>query len=160
MYKTFSAVRASVLVWLTHHLALPILQCIRQPPPLAYTKQDLQNMPAGSLGNDLIRMLDKNGFEWLPYYIQHDAKHIVLEYDTTGEGEVCLQCFMLGNGRLSFPVAATVFFGIVTMPEYWALFAKAYKRGSRATSLQHWQWPALLHMSTQSLKDTINATAA
>jgi len=157
MYKAISAARAFILVWLTHKLALPLLKCIRKPQKFSYTKEELYKMDEGVLGKDLVRMLDKNRLEMLPYYIKHDIKHILLDYDTTGEGEVCLQCFMLGNGHLSFPVAATVGFGLITMPEYWALFFKAYQRGKRSASLQHWQWHSLLEISTQSLKDKINS---
>jgi ubiquinone biosynthesis protein Coq4 len=55
----------------------------------------------------------------LPYYARHDIKHILLDYDTKNEGEGCLQCFMLGNGHVSFPVVATVLYGWATMPEHW-----------------------------------------
>jgi ubiquinone biosynthesis protein Coq4 len=156
MYKKISAVRAFILVWLTHQLALPLLKCIRKPQKFSYTKEDLSKMKEGTLGKDLVKMLDQNKLELLPYYIKHDLKHILLDYDTTGEGEVCLQCFMLGNGHISFPVAATVGFGLVTMPEYWGLFLKAFKRGRQSASLQHWQWHSLLELSTQSLKEKIN----
>lgn len=157
MYKVLSATRAFILVWLTHKLALPVLKCIRKPQKFSPTKDDLYKMKEGTLGRDLVRMLDKNKLELLPYYVKHDIKHILLDYDTTGEGEVCLQCFMLGNGHISFPVAATVGFGFFTMPEYWGLFLKAFKKGRQSASMHHWQWQSLLELSTQSLKDKINS---
>lgn len=151
-----STFRAYVLVWLTHKMALPLLKRIRKPQKFSYTKEDLYKMQDGTLGKDLILMLDKNKLDLLPYYVKHDIKHILLGYDTTGEGEVCLQCFMLGNGHISFPVAATVSFGFLTMPEYWGMFLKAVKRGRKSASLKNWQWHSLLEISTQSLKEKIN----
>lgn len=114
-------------------------------------------MQDGTLGKDLVKMLDKNKLELLPYYVKHDIKHILLEYDTTGEGEVCLQCFMLGNGHLSFPVAATVSFGLFTMPEHWLLFLKAFKRGRRSAAIENWKWHSLLELPTASLIQSINS---
>ena len=157
MYKIIARLRANVLVWLTHKMALPILRLIRKPQKFLYTREELHQMPEGTLGKDLVVMLDKNKLELLPYYVKHDIKHIVLEYDTTAEGEVCLQCFMLGNGHISFPVAATVAFGFFTMPEYWALFAKAFKRGRSAVTFSNWQWNSLLKFSTASLIQKVNA---
>ena len=151
MYKAISTYRAFVLVWLTHKLALPLLRYIRKPQKFSYSKEELYQMQDGTLGRDLVKMLDENNLELLPYYVKHDIKHILLEYDTTGEGEVCLQCFMLGNGHLSFPVAATVGFGLFTMPEYWPLFFKAFKRGRRSAQIENWQWYSLLELPTASL---------
>jgi ubiquinone biosynthesis protein Coq4 len=91
----------------------------------------------------------------LPYYAKHDIKHILFEYDTTDEGEVCLQCFMLGNKHISFPVAATVLYGFFTMPEYWSKFIKAYKRGANTISLQNWQWFNLITEQTIILKQKL-----
>ncbi|MBL7701864.1 MAG: hypothetical protein JNM14_06410 [Ferruginibacter sp.] len=92
----------------------------------------------------------------LPHYARHDVKHILLQYDTTGEGEVCLQCFMLGNGHISFPVAATVLYGFFTMPEYWIVFVKAYRRGKKSIPIKDWQWFSILQQPTQTLINKIN----
>lgn len=87
---------------------------------------------------------------------KHDIKHILLEYDTTDENRVCLQCFMLGNKHISFPVAATVLYGFLTMPEYWIKFAIAYKRGAKSASLKHCNWFELITHETINLKKNIN----
>ena len=148
--------RANILVWLTHQMALPLLRLIRKPQKFLYTREELYRLPDGTLGKDLVIMLDKNKLDLLPYYVKHDIKHILLEYDTTAEGEVCLQCFMLGNGHISFPVAATVGFGFFTMPEYWPLFITAFKRGRKSATLDNWQWHSLLEFSTASLIEKVN----
>lgn len=160
MHKKIIIIRSKLLVFLTHQLALPILKFVRAPQKFPYTRDELHNLEQGSLGKELIMMLDKKKLQLLPYYAKHDIKHILLQYDTTDEGEVCLQCFMLGNGHLSFPVLATVIFGAVTMPEYWSSFYKAYKRGAKAPALNGWPWMALLHEQTNTLiiKISINET--
>jgi ubiquinone biosynthesis protein Coq4 len=92
----------------------------------------------------------------LPYYARHDVKHILLGYDTTDEGEGCLQCFMLGNGHISFPVTATVLYGIFTMPEHWKAFAKAFKRGQNCKPIANWKWFEILATETSVLKKMID----
>jgi len=151
LHKLLIRLRSKLLVFLTHNMALPLLRIIRQPKPFPYTKEELKNFPPETLGNELINFLDEKELQLLPYYAKHDIKHILLQYDTTDEGEVCLQCFMLGNGHLSFPVAATVLYGFVTMPEYWPKFRRAFKRGKNATRISEWKWFEILTEKTSSL---------
>ncbi len=156
MHKLIIKLRSILLVFLTHNMALPVLKLIRSPQKFPFTKEELHLLPDGTLGKDLVNMLDKKQLNLLPYYAKHDIKHILLQYDTTDEGEVCLQCFMLGNGHLSFPVVATVIYGALTMPEYWKCFLQAYRRGAGSISIKNWQWFHLLHQSTHSLICKIN----
>ncbi len=151
--------RSALLVYLTHQMALPVLRIIRKAEIFPYSKAELTNFPAKTLGRDLIDFLDAKDLDLLPYYARHDIKHILLGYDTTDEGEVCLQCFMLGNGHISFPVAATVLYGFVTMPEYWSKFRIAYRRGRRSISIKNWQWFSILLETTESLIYKINNDA-
>lgn len=156
MHALIVKLRSCLLVYLTHRLALPLLKLVRKPEKFPYTREDLFQMPEGSLGKDLVTMLDKKNLKLLPYYARHDIKHILLQYDTTDEGEVCLQCFMLGNKHLSFPVVATVLFGMLTMPECWSRLWAAYRRGAGCTSIEDWEWVALLPLPTSSLIEKIN----
>lgn len=155
MYKYIVQLRSVVLVFLTHTIALPVLRIVRHPNLFPYTKDQLQNMPEGSLGRDLYTFLKNKKLELLPYYAKHDIKHILLGYDTTDEGEVCLQMFMLGNKHLSFPVVATVLYGLVTMPEHWKSFYMAYKRGKANSYIESWDWFGLLCEQTSLLKAKI-----
>lgn len=157
MYKIISTLRERLLVYLTHQLALPLLKRIRKPQKFNYTAASLQQLPDGAVGKDLVRMLEQHQLQLLPYYVKHDIKHLLLGYGTTGEGEVCLQCFMLGNKHLSIPVIATVLFGLISMPEHWTSFYRAYQRGRRSVPIEGWPWFSLLELPTQSLIDRINA---
>ncbi len=145
MYRNFKKWRSVLLVFLTHKMALPILKLIRKPVKFPYNSAQLEQLPIGTMGKELIHFLNKKELHLLPYYAKHDIKHILLGYDTTDEGEVCLQCFMLGNCHLSFPVAATVIYGFVTMPEYWKSFRKAYQRGKQYEFIESWKWFEILH---------------
>jgi ubiquinone biosynthesis protein Coq4 len=156
IYSKIKDLRSRLLVYLTHRMALPVLRIIRKPERFPYTREQLKAFPKGSLGKDLINFLEEKDLELLPYYARHDIKHILLGYDTTDEGEGCLQCFMLGNGHVSFPVIATVVYGFVTMPEYWSSFREAYARGRRSTPIADWKWFEILEMPTDSLTRQID----
>jgi len=156
MYKFIVSIRSAILVYLTHRVALPILKIIRKPEKFPYSKEELLQLPDGILGKDLINMLDTKKLPLLAYYVKHDIKHILLGYDTSDEGEVCLQSFMLGNGHISFPVFITVVFGFVTIPGHWSKFLQAYKRGKCSAKISNWQWFQIIQQPTQSLINTIN----
>lgn len=144
-----------MLVFLTHSIALPALKIVRKPVLFPYSMESLAQMREGSLGNDLYNFLQAKQLALLPYYAKHDIKHILLGYDTTDEGEVCLQMFMLGNGHWSFPVVATVLYGFCTMPEHWKSFKRAFMRGRRNLYIENWDWFNLLCCPTASLQSKI-----
>jgi hypothetical protein len=133
-------------------MALPVLRIVRKPEIFPFTREELKDFPDNTLGKDLINLLETKKLDLLPYYARHDIKHILLDYDTTDEGEGCLQCFMLGNGHISFPVIATVLYGFVTMPEYWGSFKRAYSRGKRCIPISDWKWFEILTEKTTDLK--------
>ncbi len=156
--KYLIQLRCRLLVSLTHNVALPLLKHVRKPKPFPYTLQELSDLPNGTLGKDLYDFIDKKDLQLLTHYARHDMKHIVLGYDTTEQGELCLQSFMFGNGRISFPVLATVLFGLFTAPEYWKAMWKSYKTGKQCTSIHNWDWFDLIPVSTELLKNKIFST--
>ena len=95
----------------------------------------------------------------MKHYARHDIKHVLLGYDTTDVGEASLQCFMMGNGRLSFPVLATVIYSFVTMPEHWTKMKQAYREGKKGQSFHHWEWNDLMPVLTTELRSKIFKTA-
>lgn len=155
IYKLIVQLRAGLLEFLTHSMALPLLKLLRNPWKFPFDNKTLSQMEAGTFGRELHDFLDSRGLQLLPYYAKHDIKHILLGYDTTGEGEVCLQLFMLGNGHKSFPVIATVLFGLLLMPEHYPAFRKAYRRGKGASSLEKVDWYGLVPQYVNSVRSEL-----
>lgn len=155
MKKRLLAIRSAILVFLTHNIALPLLKKIRKPNPFDHSKDSLKGLEDGTLGKDLYYFLEKRELPLLPHYARHDLKHVLLNYDTTDEGEVCLQSFMLGNGRVSFPVLATVIYGFVTMPEYWKKMIMAFRKGRKSISIHGWVWNEVVFEHTNKLQEKI-----
>lgn len=152
MKKNLVRVRSAILVFLTHKIALPLLKILRRPNVFTWTREELTGLPAGSLGRDLHEFLEKRKLPLLTHYARHDLKHVLLGYDTTDEGEACLQSFMLGNGRVSFPVIATVVYGFITMPEHWKQMRQAFRKGRRSNPVHAWKWNDLLPEQTYTLR--------
>ena len=155
MKKKLLKIRKQLMVFLTHKIGLPMLKLVRRPNVFTYTERQLQYLPAGTLGNDLFIFLRDRDLPLLKHYTRHDLKHVLLGYDTTEEGEACLQSFMLGNGRISFPVLATVGYSLITMPEYRAKMRKAFQEGKKCESIHGWNWNELLQLPTEVLREKI-----
>ena len=155
MRKILLKIRSRVLVFLTHQVALPVLRIVRRPNAFLYRKEELAHFPEGSLGKDLYVFLEQRQLPLLSHYARHDLKHVLLNYDTTDEGEACLQSFMLGNGRISFPVLATIIYSLITMPEYWGKMRSAFREGRNCNSFHAWQWNELLYEPTKKLRQKI-----
>jgi hypothetical protein len=45
------------------------------------------------------------------------------------------------------------------MPEYWTVFAKAYRRGKKSIPIKDWQWFSILQEPTHILINKINTHA-
>ena len=155
MKKRIIKIRETILVFLTHKVALPMLKLVRRPNEFSYSEDDLRSLPTGTLGNDLFVFLKKRNLPLLKHYARHDLKHVLPGYDTTEEGEACLQSFMFGNGRISFPVLATVTYSFITMPEYWNKMKKAFLQGKKSDPIHVWRWNELLKEPTEELRKKI-----
>jgi len=158
MKRRLIKLRETIFVFLTHKVALPILKLVRKPNEFIYREDELQSLPSGTLGNDLLVFLKQRNLPLLKHYARHDLKHVLLGYDTTEEGEACLQSFMFGNGRISFPVLATVTYSFITMPEYWSKMKEAFLQGKKSNPIHSWKWNDLLKEPTKGLRRKINSS--
>lgn len=149
--------RERILVFLAHDIGLPYFRLTRRQRSFPYTREALRHLPEGSVGSALFCFLKDNDLKLLPYYEKHDIKHVVLGYPPDEKGEICLQCCMLANGRFTLPVIATVLFGLLTMPEYYPAFYKAFVRGKKAAPLKSLQWFALMPYSLEAVRSRIFA---
>lgn len=148
-------IREQILVFMAHKIGLPYFKLVRRKPSFPYTREELAAMPEGTVGQTLHRFFQHNELDLLPFYEKHDIKHVVLGYEATEDGEVCLQCFMLANGRCTIPVLIAVVYGVMTMPEYWSKFKQAWKRGRRNHSLKSVNWFDLIPQQTEAVQQAL-----
>jgi ubiquinone biosynthesis protein Coq4 len=157
MKRILKKLRSNILVMLTHTIALPILKIVRRKKKFPYSMEQLSALPFETVGNELWQSLNAENLRLLPYYERHDIKHVVLDYPFTDEGEVSLQFFMLANGRVSFPVLATAIYGLVTMPEYYSSFKKAWHRGKQAKSLEKMDWFGIMEQPLAVVQQQVHS---
>ncbi len=155
MKKFLVKQRCKLLLFITHKMALPAIKNIRKKSVFPLSIEELKRLPDASLGNDLYNFITTRNLQLLSHYARHDLKHIVLNYDTTEAGEYCLQSFMLGNGRVSFPVLATVGFGLLLAPEHWKKMYISFCKGRKSNNIHNWKWFEILHLPTAELRNKI-----
>lgn len=119
------------------------------------TKQDLKNMPSGSLGNDVYLFINEHEFELIPKAEFHDVYHVLLGYGTSIKHESMIQCLLVGNGRSTLPSLACTMVSVMFFPEHWGSFKNAYLIGREANVFHNWSFEELLLQSTSSLRDQI-----
>lgn len=149
---TIKQLRERFLVFLAHDLGLRYFRTVRRQRIFPWTLQSLSALPEDTVGRRLYLFMVENNLNLLPYYEKHDIKHVILDYPPTDRGEVCLQVFMLANGRMTIPVLMAVIYGMLTMPEYYAAFKQAWQRGRATASLKHLDWFGLIPLPVAHVK--------
>ena len=65
------------------------------------TRLILDGCAENSIGKEIVKMLDKYDLKLIPFYEEHDLKHLVLDYGMTSEEEIRMQTYLFGNGNRS-----------------------------------------------------------
>jgi hypothetical protein len=115
----------------------------------------LKTLPDGTLGNDIVKCLEKNGLRLVPKYESHDLKHVLLDFQMTPADEIRMQAFMIGNGNYSIPSFAIFFFGALFLPDLWVTFYKDFEKGRTATPISTWTIEDFAQYQTSTLRETI-----
>lgn len=160
MKNNFKQLRSHLLELLTHKVALPVITRFRKKINFSYSFDDLLQLPAGTLGNDLALYLQKKNFELLPNYERHDCKHIILNFEMDEVGEARMQWYFFGNGRYSLPVILTIVLVFVLMPEHWRLFFYEFRRGRNAPRFNGIDFNELVELPTEALRKRFASSLA
>lgn len=107
----------------------------------------LRSLPAGTVGHDLVQMLDSKGLKLIPGFTKHDLNHLILGYDMTPEEELCMQAYLIGNGH--WQLQCFIFLSsAVLLPGLWSTLWCHYTLGKQSKSLSP------LHLDDCLLKST------
>lgn len=116
------------------HTAVSLLQFLF--PMRAYDDylNELATFPAGTTGRAVADQLRENGLRFIPNFIDHDLKHIVLEYDMNIADEILMQAYLLGNGNRS--IICLLILGLaVFRPDLWPEIPVHYRRGQEGSDI-------------------------
>ncbi|MBS1685911.1 MAG: hypothetical protein JSS76_14270 [Bacteroidetes bacterium] len=96
---------------------------------LTESHAQLRTLPRGTVGREIADTLDSRGYELLPFFADHDMKHIILGYDMTEADELRMQLYMIGNGNRSLACLLPTIGSIVFYPRLWCEISYHYHLG-------------------------------
>jgi len=140
------------LVDLLIHGSVPIVAFIGKYEKFNVSFDQLMKLPDGTLGKETAVTLKERNFAFIAHYETHDFKHILLNYNMDGLGEVSMQFFALGNGNRHFPTFAICSVGLFLFPTKWLLFKKDYKRGKAAKDITYLDYYHAINLPLVTLR--------
>lgn len=127
----------------------------RKRKPWTTTLADMQQMPPGSLGNEIAAFLVQHNMQLIPRAEWHDVYHVLFGYGTNIRDEGCVQFLPLGNGRRSIPYLVCNLVSALLYPEYWSDFYDAYHKGKAARKFHDWNFEPLLKLPIAEVRAQI-----
>ncbi|MEO0603829.1 MAG: hypothetical protein AAF211_20500 [Myxococcota bacterium] len=119
---------------------------LRPRPRWGLRARQLAAFPAGTLGHALGSYLLERGFELIDGRESHDVFHLLTQIPNDAVSEVCLQWWLLGNGKRSPYLLGAVLLGAVVFPEHLTRFVREWQRGRRHAPVHRIDWrPRLGH---------------
>jgi hypothetical protein len=111
----------------------------------------MRSLPAHTVGHDLAHMLDSKGLKLIPGFAKHDLDHLILDYGMDPEEELCMQAYLIGNGR--WQVQVFLFLSsAVLLPGLWGALWAHYKLGRHSPSLTSLTLDDCLTQNTNQLR--------
>ncbi|MFN6076050.1 MAG: hypothetical protein ACK46Y_10820 [Fluviicola sp.] len=111
----------------------------------------LEKCPENSVGNSILNMLNENNLDVIPFFENHDLKHLVLGYGMTSVEEIRMQAFLFGNGNRSFSCILFFLSGIL-LPSAWNQFYLDFKKGKNAPDILNLSLKECMNKSLSELK--------
>jgi ubiquinone biosynthesis protein Coq4 len=137
------------------NLSVPLLNRFRKGIPFHHTLDQLRQLPRDTWGYCTAAFLDREGYGFLPNYEQHDALHTLLGYDTSTEGELRVQAFMVGNGTASFAGRCLFLLGRLLVPELDRDLRPHVHRGRNSEPVDWQQISSLMVVPIESVRQRV-----
>ena len=116
-------------------LVIKPLQRLDKQKKLIKIMNRLRRQAKGTVGHDLIAMLDKYQLKLIPHSVEHDLKHLILGFGMDTQSEIKMQVYLIGNGIYSF-TAILFSSSVLLFPHYWKEYYEVYKKGCKAPSIK------------------------
>ncbi len=128
------------------------------------TMADMRSLPVGTVGHDLAAMLDSKRLKLIPGFVKHDLDHLILGYAMDPEEELCMQAYLIGNGR--WQLQCFLFLSsAVLLPGLWGTLWTHYGLGRQGEPLSSLALDDCMNQRTEDLRrkyarSRINLTAS
>jgi len=111
----------------------------------------MRSLPDHTVGHDLAKMLDSKGLKLIPGFEKHDLDHLILGYDMTPEEELCMQAYLIGNGR--WQLQCILFLSsAVLLPGLWSTLWDHYNLGRQSEPLASLRLEDCITQNTEQLR--------
>ena len=124
------------------------------------SSSDLEKFPKESLGYATSQFLIINKFELLDKLESHDVMHVLLGMQTTVKEEIGMQFLLLGNGKRSFYLYATIILGFLLQAEHYRYFTYCFRRGKKLNPVHSIDFHASLSENLSDLRSTLKKVTA
>lgn len=111
----------------------------------------MRSLPAHTVGHDLVHMLDSKGLRLVPGFYKHDLDHLLLGYGMDPEEELCMQAYLIGNGRWQLQVFLFLS-SAVLLPGLWSSLWAHYKLGRQSPAITSLEFDECLTQNTDELQ--------
>lgn len=111
----------------------------------------MRSLPAHTVGHDLARMLDRLDLKLIPGFSKHDLDHLILGYRMDPEEELCMQAYLIGNGRRQLQVLLFLS-SAVLLPGLWRTLWAHYQLGQQSPVLTSLTLDDCLTKNTDQLR--------
>lgn len=149
---------ARAIICKSFHLSVWIIEQFHHMEVYEQKVNEWEQLPQGTLGNDIAACLTRNRLRLVPGYESHDLKHVLLDYQMTPVDEIRMQAFMLGNGNYTPASIAIFLFGAILLPGRWRSFYRDFHKGRHAQSIKTWTIDAYAHCATADLRAKVLST--
>ncbi len=111
----------------------------------------MRSLPVRTVGHDLAHMLDSKGLKLIPGFAKHDLDHLILGYGMDPEEELCMQAYLIGNGR--WQLQCFLFLSsAVLLPGLWGTLCTHYNFGKQSAPLSSLTLDDCLDQRTDQLQ--------
>ena len=128
-------------------LVVKPLQFICSKKPLEDRLAAMREMPEGSVGKDLVTMLDAKGLKLIPGFQNHDLNHLVLGYGMESEEELCMQAYLIGNRYYQWQCFIFLSSAVI-LPWLWPTLLEHFRLGRQNVSVNELEFEDCLFEST------------
>jgi ubiquinone biosynthesis protein Coq4 len=96
-------------------------------------------------------MLDSRGLKLVPGFFKHDLDHLILGYGMDPEEELCMQAYLIGNGRWQIQVFLFLSSALL-LPGLWGALWAHYKSGRQSPVLTSLTFENCLTQNTDQIR--------
>ena len=152
-------IREKICAWLFEKSERPYRFLFKQGKKAwNLSSADLARYPKETLGYATSQFLIKNNFELLDKLESHDVMHVLLEMKTTVKEEIGMQFLLLGNGKKSAYMYATIMLGYILQLEHYKYFSYCYRRGKTLHPVHKIDFFEALKMNSEQLRNSLKKT--